>query len=405
MPRYQYKAVDEKGVVSKGVLTAFDGEDVEARIQEKGLILISERKIREGHLSSLLGAGSIKPRILIEFYYRLSQTQELGIPIISTLDDSSMLTHNRALKRISQEIKVALESGKTLYESMSQFPKVFKKLDLGLIHMGEESGNLSDCIKNLASFMEWKEEIRAAIKKATIYPSFVLLMILGVIGVWIGYVLPQMADVLQGMGITLPGMTKLVLSVSIFLQTYWPYIAGTVIVACILFYPFKKTRRGGIIVHKYVMKIPVIGDVVANTSYARLSHYFSTMHEAGITIKNIFKVLLDNVLGNDYLEDQLRFAFNDIQKGQSIAESFTASGGFPPLLLGAIKNGETTGTLGESFKRLGDYYDREVKKSVDVLVSSFEPITIIILGGIFGIIVLSVLLPLYDVIGQLGNTY
>ena len=405
MPRYQYKAVDEKGVIYKGNLTAFDDQDVEARLQDKGLTLISEKMIKERHFSSLSVAGSIKPRMLIEFYYRLSQSQELGIPIISTLDDSSMLTPYKPLKKISQEIKVALESGKTLYEAMGQFPSVFKKLDLGLIRMGEESGNLPGCIKDLASFLEWKEETRSAIKRATIYPCFVLLIILAVIGVWVGYVLPQMADVLKDMGMTIPTMTRIVLSVSLFVKTYWISILGVFFIFFIFLYLFQKTRRGGKIIHRYMLKIPVIGDVVANIIYARVSHYFATMHDAGITIKNIFIILLDNVLGNQYIEDRLRLAYDGLQKGQSIAESFEMSGGFPPLLLGAIKNGETTGTLGTSFNRLGDYYDREVKKSVEVMVSSFEPVTILILGGVFGIIILSILLPLYDVIGQVGQAY
>ncbi|MBN2419690.1 MAG: type II secretion system F family protein [Deltaproteobacteria bacterium] len=405
MPRYHYKAVDEKGDIYKGTLTAFDGQDVETRLQKKGLTLISEKKKKEGLLSGLLGSGSIKPRMLIEFYYRLSQSQELGIPIIDTLDDSSMLTPNKPLRKISQEIKVALESGKTLYEAMGQFPGLFKRLDLGLIRMGEESGNLPSCIKDLASFMEWKEETRSAIKRATIYPCFIFLVILAVIGVWIGYVLPQMADVLKDMGMTLPAMTRMVLSTSLFVQSYWILILGAFFILFILMYLFQKTQRGGIIFHKFLLKIPAIGEVIANITYARVSHYFATMHEAGITLKNIFEILLDGVLGNLYIEDRLRFAFDDIQKGQSIAESFEASKGFPPLLLGAIKNGETTGTIGESFNRLGDYYDHEVKRSVEVMVSSFEPLTILILGGVFGIIVLSILLPLYDVIGQMGKAY
>lgn len=405
MPRYQYKAVDEKGIIYRGSITAFDEADIEARLLAKDLTLISEKKIKEGHFRGAGGSAGIKPRMLIEFYHRLSQTLELGLPIIGTLDDSSMLTPFKPLRKISQEIKVALESGKTLYESMAQFPKVFKKLDLGLIRMGEESGNLSDCIKDLASFLEWKEETRSAIKRATIYPSFILLIILAVIGVWIGYVLPQMAGVLTDMGISLPAMTRLVLSASVFVQEYWLFITGISGIVCFLFYLFQKSGRGGILVHKYMMKMPVIGNVIANITYARISHYFATMHEAGITIKNIFEILLDSVIGNRYMENRLKYAYEGIQKGQSIAESFETAGGFPPLLLGAIKNGETTGTLGASFNRLGDYYDREVKRVVEVMVSSFEPVTILVLGGVFGIIVLSILLPLYDVIGQVGKAY
>jgi type IV pilus assembly protein PilC len=129
------------------------------------------------------------------------------------------------------------------------------------------------------------------------------------------------------------------------------------------------------------------------------------MHEAGMNIKGIFDILQDNALGNRYLEDKLKLAYGLIQQGKPIAESFESAGGFPSLLLGAIKNGEKTGTLSSSFNRLGDYYDREVKRSVQVMVNSFEPLTIVILGGVFGLIILSIMLPLYDVIGQIAKAY
>jgi type IV pilus assembly protein PilC len=129
------------------------------------------------------------------------------------------------------------------------------------------------------------------------------------------------------------------------------------------------------------------------------------MFRAGMTINAIFEILTDNVLGNRYLEDRLTHVFRVVQRGQSISSAFESAGGFPPLLLGGIKNGETTGTLDDSFSRLGDYYDGEVKRSVQAMINAIEPLTIIILGGVFGLIVLSIMLPLYDVVGNLGKAY
>jgi type IV pilus assembly protein PilC len=404
MPKYQYKAVNEKGDIFKGSITAFDEEDIEKRLQDKNLVLISHQQIKS-HFPVFGIGGKVKPKMLIEFYYRLAQTLELGMPILSSLDDSSILVPSKSLTRITQEIKVALESGKSLHEAMSRFPHVFHKLDIGLIRMGEESGKLPKCLKDLSTFLEWKEETRSAIKRATIYPSFILLVILAVIGVWIGYVLPQMAAVLTDMGISLPKMTLAVLGASLFFKTYWAYIIITLFLSGFILYLFQKSSRGGVIVHKYILKLPIIGDLASKIVYARLSHYFATMQEAGISVKNIFLILLDSVLGNRYLEDQIRTAYENIKRGQSIGDSFEIAGGFPSLLLGAIKNGETTGTLDDSFNRLGDYYDREVKRAVQMMINSFEPITIIVLGGVFGIIILSILLPLYDVIGEIGKAY
>jgi type IV pilus assembly protein PilC len=144
---------------------------------------------------------------------------------------------------------------------------------------------------------------------------------------------------------------------------------------------------------------------MTNLALARLSHYFATMYKAGMMINEIFEMLTDNVLGNRYLQSRLVKAFHEVQLGQTIASGLEKAGGFPSLLVGAVRNGESTGTLDDSLKRLGDYYDGEVKKTVQALVKAIEPATILLLGGVFGLIVLSILLPLYDVLGQVGKAY
>ena len=149
----------------------------------------------------------------------------------------------------------------------------------------------------------------------------------------------------------------------------------------------------------------MIGDLAANIAYARLSRNFATMHRAGMTIPKVFSVLSDNVLGNRYLEGQVALAFHELQMGQSLAESFEHAGGFPPLLVGGIRHGEITGSLEESFNRMGAYYDGEVSRAVEVLINAFEPAIMLLLGGVFGVIILSIMLPLYDVLGSLGQAY
>jgi type IV pilus assembly protein PilC len=158
-------------------------------------------------------------------------------------------------------------------------------------------------------------------------------------------------------------------------------------------------------VHRRLLSLPVLGGIARNMALTRLCHNFATMIASGMTIKSIFQTLSQGAIGNRYLEDRLAAAHQEIERGESIAGGFEKAGGFPSLLLGAIRNGESTGTIDESFKRMGEHYDREVKRNTQVLVNAIEPIAIFSLGGVFGIIVLSILLPLYDVIGDLGKAY
>jgi len=401
MPNYRYKAINEKGKTFHGTISAVNETDVEKRLQEDGLTLITSKRLK----TKLLNKSKVKTRIIIEFYYRLSQTLNLGLPILTALDENAKALPSKSLKKIIGEVRVTVESGNTLYESMSRFPKVFQNLDLGIIKMGEQSGVLPKCLKELADFIEWKEDIRSTIKRAAMYPIFVILILMAVIGVWVGYVLPMMANVLKEMGVVLPGITQTVLSISLFIKENWLLIICGNLGLIASGYLFQKSKKGKILFHQYILKIPVLGDVILNISLARLCHNFATMQRSGMMLNSIFETLTDNVIGNRFLENRLQYTFQEIERGQSIAAGFEKAGAFPPLILGAIKNGEMTGTINEAFERLGTYYDIEVKRSVQTMISAIEPITLILLGGIFGLIVLSIMLPLYDVVGDLGKAY
>jgi type IV pilus assembly protein PilC len=400
MPKFKYRAVDGSGRLLKGTSLAANASEMEKKLREAGLTLIDSRKVIEGIAFDKWFPGKIKPRIIIEFYYRLSQTLELGLPILSALEENERIIPSKPMKRIVGDVKISVEAGNMMYEAMSRFPRVFQKLDMGIIRMGEQSGTLPKSLKSLAEFMEWREDIRSTIKRATIYPSFIILSIAAVIGMWVGYVLPRMAGLLKEMGVELPALTRTVLSVSLFFQEYWLYILTGIGLAVIFFLMLRKTKSGIIFLQQYMLKIPIVGHVATNIAMARLSQNFATMYAAGVTLHNIFEILADNVLGNRYLEGRLEAAYVEIQRGRSIASGFEAAGGFPPLLLGAVRNGETTGTLDVSFARLGNYYNNEVKRSVQTMVNMIEPLSILFLGGVFGLIALSILLPLYDVMSQ-----
>ncbi len=405
MPNYAYKAIDDRGKLQRGKVIAFGAKDAEDRIRKDGLTLIDAKKLKERHLGSAFQMGGVKTRLRIELYRRLAQTLELGLPIVAAVEENAKLLPSKMLKRVLDEVRVSIESGKSLYEAMRRFPRVFQRLDLGIINMGEQTGVVPQCLKDLADFHEWKDDIRSMIKKATIYPAFIIIALVAVIGVWVGYVLPEMAVLLKEMSVAIPDITQTILSLSLFIQTNWPWLIGMVVLGVVCLWGLQRTHKGGIEIQRILIRVPVIGKVISNIALARLCHYFATMYGAGMSINAIFEILTDSVLGNKYYEARVKAAYNEVQLGQNIAASFKKAGGFPLLLLGGIKNGETTGTLDDAFKRLGDFYDNEVKRSVQAMVSTIEPMTIILLGGVFGLIILSILLPLYDVIGQVGKVY
>ena len=402
MPKFNYKAISNSGKLVKGNAVDIDVQALEMGLVQKGYTLIAAKQVKENTLQRLNFSEAIKPRMLIELYYRISQTLELGLPIIDALKENAKIVTSKYLKRVIEEIEISIQNGNTLAESMERFPKIFAKLDLALVGLGEQSGVLPKCLKDLAAFLEWKEDIRSTIKRAAIYPSFILLSIAGVMGVWVGYVLPQMETLLKNMGVSLPKMTTIVLETSRFLQIWWLMIIFGVTVVIGGLYLYQKTPKGGIHFHRNLLRLPLVGAVINNIAIARLSHNFATMYRAGMSINQIFEVLSDNVLGNRYLEEKLKIAYEEIQRGESIGDAFDKAGGFSELLIGAVRNGESTGTLDDAFHRLGNFFDTEVKRTVQTMINAMEPLSIVLLGGVFGVIALSILLPLYDVVGQIS---
>jgi len=400
MPKFVYQAIDSAGRLLKGSAIAASESELEGKLLDKELTLVSSQLHTDGFMGKSILGERIRQRDIIEFYHRLYQTLELGLPMLAALEENAVGLPSRPMRRIVDEIRIAIENGNTFTTAMSKFPKAFGKLDLAIIRMGEETGVLPKCLKDLSAFLEWKEEIRSTVKRAAIYPSFVIIVIVAVIGVWVGYVLPQLAGLLVQMGVELPTMTRFILNLSNFFRNWWAVITTAMVLSAIAVYVLQRTEKGGVLFHRHLLNLPVVGGVISNIAMARLSHNFATMYQAGMSINGIFEILSANVLGNRYLEMLLKKAFDAVQRGDAISDGFDRAGGFPPLLLGAIRNGETTGTLDVCFERLGSYYDREAKRTVQTMIAAIEPMSIIMLGGVFGLIVLSILLPLYDVIGK-----
>ena len=405
MPNYSYKAIDHSGKIIRGKVVALGEKEAELWAQGEGLTLITSKEQTESLLDRIFSRAKIKPRLLIEVYRRLSQTLEMGLPIVSALEENSKMLPSRVMKKTLDEIRVSIQGGKTIHEAISRHEKIFTKLDLGIILVGEQAGVMPKCFNDLANFHEWKDNIKSTIKKAAIYPCFVMLALMTVVGVWVGYVLPQMATLLTEMGVTIPQITQIVLNVSIFFNSNWKWMMYAFAAIGVMLYLLGRHRKGAIVLQKYLLRIPWIGRIIHYTAMARLCHYFGAMHNSGMSINAIFEILTNGVIGNKYLESRVAKAHEVIQLGSSIADSFKNVSDFPALLISGIKNGETTGMLDDALTRLGNYYDEEVKRSVQTMLSNIEPLTIILMGGVFGVIILSILLPLYDVFGQIGQSY
>ena len=399
MENFRYLAINEKGQVTRGNLVAHNQRALDAYLRRIGLTMIECRQIKESLLTRLFAGQRVQPRILGLFYSRVAEALAVNLPIITVLEENAMALGSPPLRRTILEIKAHLEEGLPLAEAMQKFPGVFSELEISMAALGEQTGTLPQCLKDLAEFIEWRENLKSTIMTASIYPAFVLICLGFVIAVWIGKVLPNMAQMLIDMGVQLPIMTRILLVLSRLLQEYW-LVALLLIGAVMLWtYLIIKTPRGRIAWDRSLLQLPLVGKVVHQIALTRLTKNFAVMMKGGLAVNRIFDILIAGVLGNRYLEGQLQLVQEYLQTGLRLSESFERVGGFPILLIGEIRNGETTGTLEQSFERVTRFFDNETNRAVKGMLAAFGPTVVVILGVIFGVVILSILLPLYDVIG------
>jgi len=404
MKSFRYLALDEEGKLVKGKALAQNETVLERDLRRIGLELVESKASGESSLSRLFAPKKVSNRLLIMFYTRLSQSLEVGLPIIPTLEENAKVTPSPVLRKIIQEIIVSLEEGNTLAQSLQKFPVVFSPFEVSLIGMGEQSGVLSQSLKDLAEFMEWKDTMRSTIRKASIYPAFVTVAICAVVVVWVGYLLPQMSTMMSEMGIQLPTITKIVFGTSRFAQKYWYWLAAFATVMICGIIAFRRTPKGAILFDKWFLGIPILGTVAAEIAFSRMCRNFAVMMKIGMPVNRIFEHLLRGILGNRHLEAQLQIAHDNLQRGMVLSRCFERAGGFPVLLIGAVRNGERSGTLEEAFRRMADFYDQGARRAVEAMVAAIGPLLVVVMGGIFAVVILSILLPLYDVLGGLSGT-
>lgn len=405
MSSFEFKAVDAAGRIVRGVLPASAEADIERELERRGLFLIEGRRQAESATSRLFARRAVAARPLIELYFRLAQMLEIGYPVVSGLEELGRSLPSAPLRRIVAELRYAIEGGASLAEALARHPQVFRPVDTALVGMGEQAGILPATLTDLAAFHEWRTELRQQLVRALLYPAVIVAAIAAVVGVWVGYVLPQMAEILRELGSPLPLATRWLLEAVGMLRAHGVWLIGFVAAALLIGALRYRSPAGRIALHRRLLRLPLFGRILNHLALARLARHFAAMLAAGMNINAIFDILGGPILGNRHLESCLREAHREIQGGESIADGLERTGGFPTLLIGAVRHGERTGTLDDAFRRMGAYYDREVKRSVETLTKSIEPLAILALGGVFGVIALSILLPLYDVMGRMGQAY
>ena len=395
---YSYRAINAQGKNAKGLQDAANLIDLELHLKRSGLDLISARLVESSN--STFGMRKIKRPDLITFFFNLEQLTRAGVPLLECLADLRDSMEEIVFREIIANLVKSIEGGKTLSQAMALHPNAFDKIFVSLTQAGEESGRLVEVFKHLTESIKWQDEMATQTKNMLIYPLFVGSVVLGITFFLMIYLVPQLVGFIKGMGMDVPFQTRLLIATSGIFVHYWYVILLTPFV---LFGVFKLSLlvNPGLQYHVDNLKLNMwpTGPILRKIILARFANTFAMMYGSGITILNCLANSKD-LVGNQVMARSMEQVIQEIEAGKNLTQSFQHTGMFPPLVIRMMKVGEATGQLDMALLNVSYFYDRDVKDSIKKVQVMIEPTMTIILGALLGWVMLSVLGPIYDIIGK-----
>ncbi len=402
MPSYLYIATRGDGSSASGSFEAADRAAAIAILKKQDLKPISLKEGSEGKskysFSALdfLGANRVKNDDLVMFTRQLSAMVSAGVPLLRALTSLHDHTQSKALKKISEGIVKDVESGAPLADALGKYPNTFSDVYVNMVRAGEAAGILDDILKRLALQQEKNASMRKKIKSAMTYPMVLVgITILAFFGLMI-FVIPQIGKIIKDLGgpdAELPLITKVMLQISDILIHYWFIIIPALIAAVVLLLRYLKTPTGRHIYHRLVLKVPAIKSIVQKVVVARFSRTFSALMGAGVAVLESLNVTA-HAVGNVVFEEALIAAAEEVKNGKSLSSVIEKNDLFPAIVAQMLAVGEETGQTDTVLVKVADFYEEEVDAAIDGISSIIEPVMIVGMGGMVGLIAASVMMPI-----------
>lgn len=402
MVEFSYTAKDDKGATQTGTLTAASRDQAVGNLVKRGLTPVSVKSAKgekKGQINIRLpGGNKVKPKALVVFTRQFATMVSAGVPMLRSLTTLKEQTSSKPLQAALEKIVEDVQGGMSLSDAMAKHPKAFSEVYVNMVRAGEAGGILDQIMNRLATQVEKDSSIKSKFKSAMIYPIVVSLVAVGAVGFLMVGVIPKLASILEGAGGELPVQTKLILGISNFLTGQWYVIIIAAIVAVVIFKKFTGTKQGKYKFHKFLLKIPIFGNIILKVNVARFARTFSSLMAAGVTVIDALEIT-SNALTNVVIRQGLQESIGRIKNGSNIADSLAESKVLPAIIIQMTAVGEETGKIGEVLDKVAEFYEEEVDQITSGLSSIIEPILIVGLGGIVGFIVLSVLGPILNIQG------
>ena len=396
MPVYVYEAVDFAGNRIKEEIEAENLEEFFEIIERQGLLLL-KYKIKRERISLF---GRVKRTEIAEFLHNLSFMLRSGIPLITALEDLTAEIKNPYFVKKLKKMLRDLYSGLSFYES-AQNSKLFSSTVLALIKIGEESGRLDKTLKDASDHLYRIEEIISQTKRALTYPTFVIISMSFAFGIWFFYVLPKIAEMFKAMNLSLPAPTLALIFVVNTIKKYFFFVLFSFISLIGLVYILYKNRRTQFYIEKVWFKIPLLGRVKRLNFLGFFFEFSSLLLKSGVELMRSLDIM-EASFYTQYPKKMIKHIKEALLAGQSFSEALSAIPVFKRLDLRMIAIGERTGRLPEQLEMLANFYYQEIRNLVENLTKIIEPLLLIFAGILFFLIIISLLMPIYDLISKIG---
>ncbi len=397
MANYNYKALDQRGVSATGEIEGESKAAAAAALRSRGLTVLDLNEAKTGLHMELDFLTRIKPKDLTVFSRQFATMVNSGLSMLRCLYVLEEQTENKKLAKVIGQVKNDVEAGISLSDSLEKHPGVFSKLYVSMVRAGEIGGILDEVLNRLATQLEKEDSIRRAVKSAMVYPimigSFAILVLIGMVM----FLIPIFADMYADIGgAQLPALTRVMVSLSDFMTGYWYIVFPAIIFVIWGIRRLKHTRRGTEVWDRFKLRIPMgIGEIVRKLAVARFSRTLGTLVTSGVPILQAIEIT-GQAAGNVVIENAMKDVQQSVKEGQSITGPLEKIKVFPAMVTQMISVGEETGSLDAMLSKIADFYEDEVNASVKSLTSILEPILMLGVGAIVGTVVISMYLPIFN---------
>ncbi len=400
---FHYTTIDRSGSTVEGNIEALNKEVAISSLQRRGFVISSIGEEGEGgsflekQLTFFSAVSSREMVVLSRQIASLFEAQVSALRIFRLLSGES---ENQTLQKTLTEVGDDLQSGSSISKALEKHPAVFSEFYVNMVRAGEEAGKLDQTFQFLADYLDRSYAILSKTRNAFIYPAFVILTFVGVMILMLTLVIPKISAVITEAGQQVPVYTKIVVGFSNFLLDYGVLLLILLIIGGFFFWRFSLTEAGKMWIARLSISVPYVGDLYKKLYLSRIADNMNAMLGSGIPMVRTLEITAA-VVGNDIYAQALRDILEDVNGGSPVSEAFSRHAEFPTIVIQMLRIGEETGDLGNLLNNLAKFYQREVDGTVDVLVTLIEPVMIVALAVGVGILLASVLIPIYSLSGSI----